>query len=104
MGGYSRYASPRDLMEQALGSERGIRVLFENEAQAVSMRNRCASVKTIERKESKKIWSPTDVGYNTCSYDSLTFFIKRKGEDTAECWLYINPQHCPNEGRVVELL
>lgn len=107
------YASPRDLMERALGSQYGIRVRFSNRAQAQAMKNRCQSVISIDRKQSKKIWNPDDPAWNKSAYDGLTFLLRQEWEligagpeawNQEWTWLYINPEHCPNTGLVIEEL
>lgn len=109
----SSYASPRDLMERALGSKNGIRVRFKDRAQAQSMKNRCTSVISLDRKKSRKIFQPDEPGYGTCPYDQLTFWILEEwaligaGPEAFKhpwTWLYINSSWNPNNGLVIEEL
>lgn len=112
--------SPRDLLEKALASERGVRIWFGSQAEAVSMRNRMATVKTEERKKSTKIYDLDSPLYNTSSYDSLAVIIKpgilSVGEEVKKLfslspqealsgvWLYILPQGESEQGFIVEEL
>lgn len=118
----SAYNSPRDLMEQALGSERGIRVRFVDRASAQSMKNRMATVVTQARKMSRRLRSPDEPGYGTSPYDGLSIYIVDswaapgvpEGQEAKDAnllewthpwvWLYICPEYAPNTGRVVETL
>lgn len=113
----SAYNSPRDLMEQALGSEKGIRVRFVDRASAQSMKNRMATVVTQARKMSRRLQSPDEPGYGTSPYDGLSIYIVdswaapgvEEGKPIPEwthpwVWLYICPEYAPNTGRVVETL
>lgn len=112
--------SPRDLLEKALASERGVRIWFGSQSEAVSMRNRMATVKTEERKKSTKIYDLDSPLYNTSAYDSLAVIIKpgilSVGEEVKKLfslspeealsgvWLYILPQGESEQGFIVEEL
>ena len=111
------YNSPRDLMEQALDSEKGIRVRFTDRASAQSMKNRMATVVTMERKRNRRCYTPDDPLYGSSQYDGLSIYIVDswaangvpEGSPIPEwthpwVWLYICPEHSPNTGRVVEKL
>lgn len=111
------YNSPRDLMEQALSSPRGIRVRFPNRPAAQSMKNRMATVVTMERKRNTKIYEPDSPLYGKSQYETLSTYIIDSWDDPSApkdktspewmypwVWLYICPEHSPNTGRVVELL
>jgi len=112
--------SPRDLLEKALSSERGIRVWFGSQAEAVSMRNRMATVKTEDRKKSTKIYPIDSPLYNASVYDSLAVIIKpgilsigdevkklfsvSPQEALSGVWLYVLPQGASDGGFIVEEL
>ena len=112
--------APRDLLERALSSPKGIRVWFGSQAEAVAMRNRMSTVKTEDRKKSTKLYSPENPLYNRSSYDDLAIVLKpgelSVGEEIqhllslapeealAGVWMYILPEGQSDRGFIVEEL
>ena len=110
--------APRDLLERALSSLKGIRVWFSSQADAVSMRNRMASVKTEDRKKSTKLYGPENPLYNRSAYDDLAIVLKpgelSVGEEIqyllglapeealAGVWMYILPEGQSDRGFIIE--
>ena len=110
--------APRDLLERALSSLKGIRVWFSSQADAVSMRNRMASVKTEDRKKSTKLYGPENPLYNRSAYDDLAIVLKAGelsvGEEIqhllglapeealAGVWMYILPSGQSDRGFIIE--
>lgn len=106
-------SSPRELLEQALESTKGIRVWFETSAQAKSMINRMATVKTSSRKQSTKTYPFGHALYNTSPYDGIATYIQpvevyqgepSPGYPTYGVWLYICPESFATEGLFIEEL
>lgn len=106
-------SAPRDLLERALNSEKGIRIWFETEAKAHNMSNRLRTVKTEDRKKSIKIYSPGDEFYNTSVYDGVAIYTQPvqihkdpvpDGYPTEGVWLYLCPDFAAAEGYFIENL
>lgn len=108
-------SAPRDLLERALQSVNGIRVWFPDQASAISMRNRFATVKTEMRKQSCRLYEPGSELYNKSPYDSVAVHIQpvevyteefapKPGQPTTGFWLYINPEMAASQGFFVEEL
>ena len=109
------FSTPRDLLERALSSINGIRVWFETQAQATSMRNRINTVKTESRKQSCKLYALDSPLYNTSPYDGVALHISpvevfpegyepKPGQPTTGYWLYINPESAAANGMYIEEL
>lgn len=112
--------APRDLLERALSSPKGIRVWFASQADAVSMRNRMATVKTQDRKHSCKLYDISSPLYNKSPFDELAIVLKsgiysineelqkvlslEPGEIWSGTWMYILPAGTSDAGFVVEEL
>lgn len=104
---------PRDLLERALNSTKGIRVWFESREAAQSMINRMATIKSEERKRSCKVYEIGSPLYNTSSYDSVATYIMPveihqsdvpDGYPQRGFWLYICPAEDASKGMFVEEL
>ena len=107
------FTTPRDLLERALNSERGIRIWFDSQKSAQSMSNRIATVKSEDRKKSTKVYSLGDPLYNTSLYDGVAVYTqpvevfqgeKPEGYPTSGVWLYLCPAECASQGLFVEEL
>lgn len=113
--------APRDLLERALSSPKGIRVWFPSEKEAISMRNRMSTLKTSERKKSTKVYPLDSPLYNASPYESLAVVIKAGLYSLPEelkkfslpesldvllrgVWLYILPEGTSDTGFVIEEL
>jgi len=112
--------SPRDLLERALASPKGIRIWFNSSQEAIAMRNRMATVKTEERKKSTKIYELSSPLYNSSTYDTLATVIKpgvlSMGDEVKKLaelspdeilngvWLYIIPEGLSDTAFYVEEL
>lgn len=112
--------APKDLLERALASPKGIRVWFKTSADAISMRNRMSAVKTKDRKKSTQIYEFSSPLYNKSSYDSLAVIIKpgiySRSEELTKIlslppeeiwtgvWMYILPEGTSDSGFIVEEL
>lgn len=112
--------APRDLLERALSSPKGIRVWFGSQAEAVAMRNRMSTVKTEDRKKSTKLYDLDSPLYNRSSYDSLAVVLKpgilsvgtevgklysiSPEEALSGVWMYILPEGQADTGFIVEEL
>lgn len=62
----------------ALGSEHGIALDFEEPGMATQFRLRMNTYREKLRKQSKKLYEPTDEKYSTSVYDSLSLSIDAK--------------------------
>lgn len=113
--------APRDLLERALSSPKGVRIFFPTQEAAVSMRNRMNSVKTEERRKNNRVYKPGDPSYNTTPYDSLAIVLKSGLLSTEEearkllemggfpnelpgVWLYVLPEGASDQAFIVEEL
>lgn len=104
---------PRDLLERALNSEKGIRIWFDSKESAQSMINRMSTIKSEERKRSCKIYDFSNPLYNTSSYDGVATYIQPvevhkdpvpEGYPQSGVWLYICPELEASKGYFVEEL
>lgn len=107
------YSAPRDLMERAMNSTNGIRVWFGTRAEAQSMKNRMATVKTEDRKQSCKVHPFGHALYNTSSYDGISSHIqpvevfqgeRPDGYPAEGFWLYVCPEDSATTGMFIEEL
>lgn len=112
--------APRDLLERALGSKKGIRIWCTSRANALSLRNRLSTVKTAERKKTTRLYPMDSPLYNKCPYDDLSVVLKdgvlSVGDEVRALtglppeevlngtWLYILPIGEGQRGFVVEEL
>lgn len=107
------FSAPRDLLERALNSPKGIRIWFPDSAKAQAMVNRMSTVKSSDRKLSCKTYPLDHALYNTSSYDGISFYIHPvevykgpvpEGYPQTGVWLYICPSDAASEGYFVEEL
>ncbi len=69
------YADCEKLLEKALESPKGLRVDFPTIAQARYFRHRLNTYRSVLRKESKRIYNDTQLGWNSSPYEKFTFRI-----------------------------
>lgn len=74
--GLSAYPTARTLLDQALESERGIKVKFQSYSEAFKFRMNCYTVRSRERKESVKIYPIGHALHGSSPWDGLELIIR----------------------------
>lgn len=111
----STFSAPKDLLERALMSKNGIRIWFATKPDAIAMRNRINTVKSLERKLNCKLYDIESPLFNTSTYDGVACHIQpvevytpdfapKPGQPTTGFWLYLNPETCASAGFYIEEL
>lgn len=96
------YADIRGVMDQALASEKGVRVRCDSLGQAYNLRQRFYSYRLMDRKENAKIYQPGDPLYNTSAYDKI--IVLPEGDSAGNYWLRLEVSTAERlEARVEEL-
>lgn len=67
------YNDVRAALDRALESEHGVKVDAKSMGNAIHLRQRMYSFRTLDRKRSTEVYPPGDPRYNTSAYDCLTF-------------------------------
>ena len=49
---------------------------------------RCHQARALDRKQSKRLYEPTDVRYGTSAYDELSFKLRPPAEGDPGHWVY----------------
>ncbi len=76
------YARERDILERALESERGLRLRYESEREAVYFIHRCNKFRVLDRKRNAVIYSePAHEMHMASVFDRLQ--LKRDRDDPA---------------------
>ena len=65
------YEDVRAVLDRALDSAHGIRITLPTKGKAIHMRHRLYKFRALDRRESTKIYPPSDVRYGVSVYDSL---------------------------------
>lgn len=65
------YSDIKEILDRALGSDRGLRVTFPDDSKAVKFQSRANHYRVLLRRENSKNYLPTHELYNACIYDVL---------------------------------
>jgi len=69
------YDDVKRLLDQALMSEKGLRVRFETHGKAIQFRHRLNHFRKLDRRESTKIYTKGDPLFGRTVYDKLEFRV-----------------------------
>lgn len=69
------YAEVREALDKALDSEKGVRIRCDNHGAAVHLRHKIYKFRTLDRRESMKLFSADDARYGNSAYDGLVALI-----------------------------
>jgi len=83
------YDDVREVLDQALASESGVRLKFGSNGQAVSVRQRFNSFRKSDRGENRKIYAEDHLMHGRSVYDKLVLKVPKKGEPD-DNYLYIH--------------
>lgn len=84
----AQVAYAREYMDRALSTEKGIKVKFEEEKQAIRCRADCYYARKLDRKASTLILPSDDPQYGKSQYDLLRIGLDK----TDGIWLIFEPQ------------
>lgn len=73
-----------EYLQRAMDAPHGIRVQFATEAEAMKFQLRCHQLRTLERKESMRIYQPEEPQYGRSDFDKLV--IRRPIPDPDDLW------------------
>lgn len=65
------YVDIRGAADKALASEKGVRLRFPDERAALTFKGRFHSLRSLDRKENKKIYTEGDAMWGRSAYDPL---------------------------------
>lgn len=74
------------ILDRALSNGRGVRVACESLGKAKNLRQRCYTMRAVDRKENTRIYQPADAMYGLSVYDCLTLDV---GEDAGVIYLIV---------------
>lgn len=66
----------RAILDEALLSERGIKIRYPTWNEASQVRQNMYKIRDTQRKEARKIFEPTDPSYGVSAYDGLTMWLR----------------------------